>query len=288
MPSKSGTFELFRYQLLPVDRFLQANLITGVSSIEELISRKNEFFYEALDGAKNFSSGRYQSITKKLYQDPDFFLFRVAVNRSIHVETKDFTDDVVENWPSLLVAVWNAPDIQMFAVQKRTTVFPRCESAVKMILGAIEGQLAHHHLRAIHEPLFEKEKFWSLISKFEGRIKSVDFELITPNMANISGSLPNDLKEFAKHVNSTRNHLKIESDPQAPLHLEEDNDTLSGLVEYSSQGGGNISLKIDGIKKKFNTATTVKEVHLSDVELEGSAEGIATVIKEILNDHSNS
>ena len=105
MPSKSGTFELFRYQLLPVDRFLQANLITGVSSIEELISRKNEFFYEALDGAKNFSSGRYQSITKKLYQDPDFFLFRVAVNRSIHVETKDFTDDVVENWPSLLVAV---------------------------------------------------------------------------------------------------------------------------------------------------------------------------------------
>ena len=49
-----------------------------------------------------------------------------------------------------------------------------------------------------------------------------------------------------------------------------------------------IDAKIDGIKKKFNTATTVKEVHLSDVELEGSAEGIATVIKEILNDHSNS
>lgn len=55
MSTKSTVFKLFRYQLLPIDRFLQGNLLTGVSTIDELVSRKNEFFSEAIIGTKNFS-----------------------------------------------------------------------------------------------------------------------------------------------------------------------------------------------------------------------------------------
>jgi len=282
MSSKSTQFELFRYQLLPIDRFLQGNLLTGVGSIEELISRKNDFFYEAVSGTKNFSDSRNETITKKLYEDKDFFLLKVAHNRSIHRETKEFKDEIIDNWPSILIAIWNHPDQQMIAVQKRTTAFSTCESAVKMILNALSSQLEHHHLRAIQEPLFEKQQFWSLLHKYEGRVKSVEFEIITPNMANISGSLPDDLKEFAKHTNSTRNKLKIESDPDAPLHLEEANPVLQGLVNYSGDGGGNISLKIDGVQKKYNTSKTVKEIHLGEMEMQGNAESIAEVIKELL------
>lgn len=43
MDIKSATFQLFRYQLLPIDRFLQGDLLTGVSTIEELIERKMLF-----------------------------------------------------------------------------------------------------------------------------------------------------------------------------------------------------------------------------------------------------
>ena len=77
MSTKSTSFELFRYQLLPIDRFLQGNLLTGVGSIDELISRKNEFFSEAIRGTKNFSDKRHQTITKKLYEEDDFFLVRM-------------------------------------------------------------------------------------------------------------------------------------------------------------------------------------------------------------------
>lgn len=101
-------------------------------------------------------------------------------------------------------------------------------------------------------------------------------------MANISGSLSDDLKDFAKATNSARNKLKIESDPEAPLHLEEDNRTLQGLVNYSSEGGGNISLKIDGVKKIYHTSKTVKEIQLGDMEMQGNAEEVALVIKELL------
>jgi hypothetical protein len=282
MSTKSTAFELFRYQLLPIDRFLQGNLLTGVSSIDELISRKNDFFSEAISGTKNFSDKRHQTITKKLYEEDDFFLLRIAYNRSIHRETKDFRDEFIDNWPSILVAIWNNPEKQFIAVQRRSTAFSSCEVVVKMIINAISSQLSHHHLRAIHEPLFEKQQFWSLLHQYEGKIKSVEFEIITPNMANISGSLSDDLKDFAKATNSVRNKLKIESDPDAPLHLEEGNRTLQGLVDYSSEGGGNISLKIDGVKKTYHTSKTVKEIQLGDMEIQGNAEEVASVIRELL------
>lgn len=282
MSKKSTAFELFRYQLLPIDRFLQGNLLTGVGSIEELISRKNEFFSEAIKGTKNFSDKRHETITKKLYEDEDFFLLRIAHNRSLHRETKDFRDEVIDSWPSLFVAIWNHPEKQLIAVQRRATAFSSSEVVVRMIINAISSSLAHHHLRAIHEPLFEKQQFWSLLHKYEGRVKAVEFEIITPNMANISGSLSDDLKNFAKATNSTRNKLKIESDPEAPLHLEESNSTLQGLVNYSSEGGGNISLKIDGIKKKYHTSKTVKEIQLGNMEIQGNSQEVVRVIKELL------
>lgn len=282
MSKKSTSFELFRYQLLPIDRFLQGNLLTGVGSIDELISRKNEFFSEAIKGTQNFSDERHETITKKLYEEDDFFLLRIAHNRSINRETKDFRDEVIDNWPSILVAIWNHPEKQLVAVQRRATAFSSSEVVVKMIIKAISNSLAHHHLRAIHEPLFEKQQFWSLLHQYEGRVKAVEFELITPNMANISGSLSEDLKSFAKATNSTRSKLKIESDPEAPLHLEERNSTLQGLVNYSSEGGGNISLKIDGVKKKYHTSKTVKVIQLGNMEIQGNAEEVVSVLKELL------
>lgn len=282
MSTKSSVFELFRYQILPIDRFLQGNLLTGVGSIDELISRKNEFFSEAISGTKNLSDKRHKTITKKLYEESDFFLLRIAHNRSIHRETKDFRDELIDSWPSILVAIWNNPDKQFIAVQRRSAAFSSCAVVVKMIINSISIQLSHHHLRATYEPLFEKQQFWSLLHQYEGRIKSVEFEIITPNMANISGSLSDDLKDFAKATNSARNKLKIESDPEASLHLEEGNRTLQGLVNYSSEGGGNISLKIDGVKKIYHTSKTVKEIQLGDMEIQGNAEEIVSVIKELL------
>ena len=278
----SAIFELYRYQLLPIDRYLQGNLLTGVASVDELIARKNEFFSEALSGANSFSDKKHETVTKRFHERDGFFLFKIATNRSIHRETREFKDEIIDNWPAILVGVWNKPDKQLIAVQKRTTAFSSSEVAVKLILGKLADQLAHHHLRAIHEPLFEKKQFWAILNQYQGKVKSVEFEIITPNMANISGTLPEDLKEFARQTNSTRNKLKIESDPEAPLHLEESNRVLQGLVSYSSEGGGNISVKIDGVKKKYQTSKTVKEVTLGEVEMQGGAEQIVQALKELL------
>lgn len=62
----------------------------------------------------------------------------------------------------------------------------------------------------------------------------------------------------------------------------EDNKVLQGLVNYSSEGGGNISLKIEGFNKTYHTSNTVKEITLGDVEMTGNPEQIVEILKELL------
>ena len=95
MNNKLMAFELFRYQLLPIDRYLQGNLLNGVSSIEELIDRKNEFFFASLSATEKFSDSRHETITKKLFQDKEFVLLKIVHNRSIHLETREFKDEII-------------------------------------------------------------------------------------------------------------------------------------------------------------------------------------------------
>lgn len=275
-------FELFRYQLLPVDRRLQLDFINGVTSVDELIERKNDIFAEALREVHQFAHPRTDVVAKLLYEEQGFFLYRMAANRSIHRETKEFWDEYIDNWPSVLVAVWNHPEIQLIAVQRRAAAFPQANSVVHMILESVEPKLSSAHLSAHFEPLFEIERFWALVHKFEGRIQSIDFEFITPNMANISRSLSQDLRQFAKEMNSVKNNLRIAADPESVIHVSESNQTLSGLVEYSSAGGGNITMKISGLRKKYQTSKSVKTVSVDELDVEGPAAEVAAVLKNLM------
>ncbi len=198
MKTTTSQFELYRYQLLPIDRYLQRDLWSGINSIEELISRKNEIFGSALLEVDHFANSRTETATRRLYAEHNFFLFRIAANRSLHRETKEFKDEYIDNWPSVLAAVWNDPDKQIIAVQRRTTAFGSTEAVVKLIIETLRPSLSHYHLRALHEPIVERQKFWELIEQYRGRIQKLEFEFITPNMANISATLPENLKDFAK------------------------------------------------------------------------------------------
>jgi len=273
-------FELYRYQILPVDRHLQGDLISGITTVEELLDRKNEFLHEALSQTQRFRSSRTETITRLLYRSDDFYLYRIAANRSIHREKRDFTDEYLDTWPSVLVAIWNDPAVQMVAVQKRTTAFQDTKAVVSLIFESIGPYLTNHQLRLYFEPLFEKRIFWELVARYEGRVQSVEFEFLTPNMANISQTLPENLRELAKQTNSATNSLKVSSDPEASLSVEENNSTIQGLVDYSASGGGNIAVKISGIKKKKHTSRTVKEIEMDDIQLQGTAEEISGLLKE--------
>ena len=75
-------------------------------------------------------------------------------------------------------------------------------------------------LRSYYEPLFEKEEFWTLVLKeYKNKVDYVEFDIVTPNMAAISASLTEDLKNFAKNTNTAKTKLKMESDKDSNLNL---------------------------------------------------------------------
>lgn len=282
MIRKNAPFHLFRYQILPRERHFHGDLFNGITSVNELIGQKNRFFGEALESIDNFYSSNTEITTKCLFAEDDFYLYQIGANRSLRRETKDFSAEKLDNWPSILVAIWNDPEKQFIAIQNRSIAFQKSDTVAKFVLNDVSRKLQDKYLSVLFEPLFEKKVFWDLVNHNNRRITSVEFEIITPNMANISGSLKDDLKSFAKASNSTKNKLAIESAPGAPLELNDDNETLVGLVDYSSQGGGNITLKIAGMNKKIKTSRTVKEVNLTDFQLGGPPEEVAAILKNIL------
>lgn len=222
-------FHLYRYQLLPTNRYFQGDLY-GATSVEELIAKKNEFFQEALNSDGVFKTNRTNTTTQKLFESGDFIFYRVAANRALNHETKDFKTEVIENWPKILVAIWNKPDKQLIAVQHRTAAFQSTDAVIKLIFNSIEPVLSKQQLTAVSDPLFEKHVFWDLINDNVGKVQEIEFEIITPNMANISGTLPENLKEFARQTNSVRNKITINPDPSTSLKIDENNSTINGLV----------------------------------------------------------
>lgn len=285
MKKKVLRFEIYRYQLLPKDRFFQGELFSEIKSVEDLLEKKNDIFQEKIKEIKKFRGKKAEIISKLLHEDKDFLLYRFAANRALTLETEDFKEEEIENWPSFLFAIWNDPDKQLIAIQERKEAFSHTESAVRAFEKTINFQLVDRQLRIYIEPLFKEEAFWKIIQNYQNRIKEITFELITPNMANISEVLSDELKDFAKGTNTGKTKLAIASDPESALNIKKDNTKVDGLVKYSSEGGGNISVKVSGVKRRIQTSRTKKSFEIGEIEINSNTvEEISTMIRNILHD----
>lgn len=277
----SSRFQLYRYQILPRDRHFQGDLL-GFKSLDELLAHKNEVFAKALESVPYFRSSRSDLATELLWKRDGFYLYRVAADRSITRETRDFKKETLDNWPSILVALWNHPDQQLLAIQRRTSAFQTSEAVVSAVAETLAPYLYNMQLVAVWEPLIEKAAFWDLVARHKGELQEIEFEIVTPNMANISKVLPENLRDFAKHTNAIKSKVAIEAEPSSSLKVDKGDPTLNGLVAYASEGGGNISIRIAGYRKKLQTARTVREVEISELDLEGEPSQIAKALQEIL------
>jgi len=148
------------------------------------------------------------------------------------------------------------------AFQIPTTVAGIFEENINKILSA-------RHLQCYVEPTFQQAEFWDIVRRYEGKITVADFELISPNMPGISAALTVDLKKIHTVINSAKTNLKFQSPDDNTLSLNEADDFTRGLVNYASEGGGNITLKIRNLKRHVSTKSTVTEITIAEVEIVG-------------------
>lgn len=279
--STHGAFRIYRYQLLPLDRNETKDLYYDLHP-SQIIERKNEFFSEALTNLRNLKIRNSEIIVKVFRLLPDLFSLQIAPSRPLTRETPDSQIEKVDNWPHMAAFVLNSPEEQYLLIQDRASAFASTDTVANLIKRGTRHTLEKLGLSLHIEPLFDKTYFWNLVENYKNLIASVEFEFITPNMANISQTLASTLKNLGKETNSVREELTLESDPASSLDISPDNQTIQGLVDYTSEGGGDITLKIKGIRKRFHTSKSTREISITGLELSAPPEDIIQILREAL------
>jgi hypothetical protein len=274
-------FRAYRYQLLPLDRNETKDMYHEATAAE-IIANKNAYFAEALTHLPRVSHKRVELSVTLEKQGEDLFRVEIAPSRPLTRETADHRREKVDNWPHIEAYILNHPDDQLLVIQDRVSAFANTDTVANIILRGTRSGLDRVGLSLQIEPLFEESYFWGLVQQYENNITWVEFEFITPNMANISKTLASALKSLGKETNAVREQLTLRSDPVSSLDISPDNEIIQGLVDYTSKGAGDIKLKIKGIRKRFQTSNSRREVHLSGVEISAPSHELIHIIREAL------
>lgn len=217
-----------------------------------------------------------------LFEDQFIFIL-FGHQRFVNVHDKEFKENQVEDYPSIRVFINNDPQVQKIAVEHNRLSFNSPETVIKMLEQNLSRYLKKYNLRIYIEPTFEKEEFWHFVEENKEKITQVNFELISPNMANISGALKIDLSQLNLDTNTHKTVIQLNSEKNSHLTLDQNNDLVNSLVDYSSQGGAGVSVKIRGIRKRFEMKEKIKEIAIDEIELStDNADDIKELLKDLL------
>ena len=281
-PIESIEFLVFRYQLLLTRESFQPTLFPEVNSPEDLLRQKNAIFATVLEKTTDFSTGRIKLIHKLVSKRDDIFVYRLATSRNLTRETKDFRRERIENWPSILVVFDNKADVQKLLVQRNSKVFQLPRTVPNLLSERLNRGLSEYQLELHIEPMFVRAEFWKLVRDHKDKIVEAHFELVSPNMANISHVLADELKDFAKSTNTAKTNLTLESPKAGRLALDQKNKNLDSLVDYASEGGGNVAVRVQGLRRRIQTDRTIEKVTIDKLEIEGATGGqIIDIFKKI-------
>ncbi|WP_347066045.1 hypothetical protein [Flavobacterium sp. WV_118_3] len=274
---KQIVFEIYRFHLLPISTN-QISLFSEEITYEELVSKKNAFFDEIIQDLQN----KQEDFPIELYSTEDkSYLFRLANPKTTKIY-RNFSE-IEENTEPYIYIIFNTdPNIQKIAISRNTDAFSTPNASKNVLLKLLNKYLSPYKLVIEFEQLFESNTFWNYARKYDGRIKSIDFEIIKPNLSKISYTIKDTLKPLIESTNSHKTHLKLDAPKEGVLeHINKDNKLIDGLVSYSSEGGGNISLNIIGMKSKIKTDKMSETKKINEIQIKGSPDQVIKMWKDI-------
>jgi hypothetical protein len=276
-----AVYDLYRYQLLPAPEF-QRDLFEGKElTAEELRAQKNELFFLILSTIPDFSHRGVETTKRILFKSDTCIVFKVGVQKSVDRDTKELNKEKVESWPNATVIVDNAPSVQGIAVLRNPQAFSSTRILVDHLDKAISALLKPKGLTIEIREQFNSVDFWAVVSENKGKVQRIRFEMVAPNMANISDALTVDLRSLNRDAHSQRVDLELNAAQGSALEVDNTNALVNGCVDYSSKGGGDIAVKIQGMRKEVRTSTAVKSVEVDSFEITGDASQVVSEIRRL-------
>lgn len=275
-------FHIFRYQIIPIAQY-QISIFDEPMTVEELKTRKNEFFLKALLGINEFTHNRAELVYQIERLSNNLILLRLGANRGLRRETREFEKELIDNWPSACIILNNDCMSQKIAIEIEYKAFRNTTTIAEILEKNINSALKNYYLHISILPIFDKRHFWEIVEKHPTSITETEFRMISPNMSNITENLKLDLHGWNKITNTQETKVVLKSDNKSYLTFSEGDEPVTSMVDYSSQGGGNIKLRVKGYNRKISTSDEVNEISVNDFELDLHDENMQT-LKNIFED----
>lgn len=283
MDTRTLKFQVFRYHLLPLSTGeVQLSLFPNKTySPKEIREKKNIFFSEVLN---DLGSHIGSNPLKIEHSEGDYYLIKLAQIKTTTI-VKNFEDIVVDNEPYVFIIINNNENVQKLAISHNLEAFTEPKVVKNILRKFFKAKLKSYGLNIEIEELFKKSGFWDYVRKHQGEITTIDFKYIKPNLAAISKSLSADFKKFTNSVNSHESHIKISAPKNGVLeNISKDNKDIKGLVNYTSEGAGDIRLKIKGVQKMYSTKENPVIFRVDEATIEGSSEQVIKVYQSLISE----
>ena len=277
-----AVYDLYRYQLLPAPEF-QSDLFEGRPLIsEELRAQKNGLFFTSLNEISDFSHRGFETTKKILLESDTIVIFKIGIQKTVDRDTKELTKEKVESWPNVTVIVDNSPDVQAIAVSRNPRAFSSSRVLIEHLSRVIGSRLKAKGLTIEIREQFNSADFWTVVNENKRKVQRIRFEMVSPNMANISGALEVDLRSLNRDTHSQRVDIELNAPPGSALAIETSNPLINGCLDYASRGGGDIAIKIQGWRKEIRTSTSVKTIEIESLEIQGEPKKVGAEIRRLL------
>ena len=277
------TFDYYRYQLVRKD-YIEFNLFEKTYSTEEIKANKNIFFTKVLKEV-HFAN-RKGKLPFKFNMASDNIYWIQLANIKSTTYISDFEEHSIMTEPYVNILIDNNPEKQVIAISRNSQAYTSTEQVVDIIQQALSIELKKYNLKLYIAAINEHDSFWNIIKKTGGQVTRIEIEIIKPNLSNISHSLKEDVRTLIEDTNSHLTTLKLESAEDGILSgITPENENLNGIVNYSSEGGGNIKVKVRGQKELIQTKKSIKKMRVKfDIDITtNKVDEIKDIVEGVLN-----
>jgi hypothetical protein len=267
---KQVVFSVYRYQLLPISNNFQLSLYSEYKSIDELIKNKNQVFHKVItdESVRYFGKGN-EIISKLEAANEDVYFFRMGVKKTVNIHDENFKQGTVFNYPNSLVYINNDPEKQFLLIEHEPEAFYDPKALKNAIEKSLNKYLQGFGLSVYIRKVTNVTDFWETMLHYKGRIKSLRFNFVRPNMSNISSKAVQALKLLKNNSNSHKTNLELNAPENGVLeNLTPENTEIAGLADYNAKGGGTSTIKIKGQRKRIKTSKKEVEVKIDEIIIE--------------------
>lgn len=176
----------------------------------------------------------------------------------------------------------NKPSIQKIGISVNYKAFHSTETVANIIENKYSEILINHDLTFSLTPILDEHEYWSVLEKYENRITQLRFDIIKPNISDLSKALKKGVKALADSTNSLKTKIELNAPENQVLEgINKENGQIVALSNYSVQGGGEVSLKVKGISGRIKTSQTIRTYEINEIHIEGSPKDVLEAMKKI-------